>query len=549
MTQWPGPNSPQYPTTHWQGQPGGPPGGPISIGPDREADGRSPRWAGGGNRGGGGGPRGITWLAWIVIAGICGFIFVQPMVSPDESQTIANPDDPMGLLMMRLQGMYLVGAHEFMTDFSPAQAETLYLEAEPQINSGTVDQRQRFVILAAELAGAEEAAAQLDALEFDIEEQRSGTFDPPFELTQPQERVQSILHELYDLEADPALWSIAANVEKLSADDRAFMRSELEWFGELALAPPDTTDLRARQRALQPAKFVMFTLVGVVVALGCIGLLGLIGLIVLLVMMGLRKAPTNLHASATHHGIYAETFAVWLISFFGLQVAAGIVAAAAALPPVQGLLASMAAFFFSLIALIWPVVRGVPWRQVRADIGWTFGKNPLMQPLVGIAGYAMALPLLGIGLALTLLLMMVQEMFSPQEVGNLFSPMSDPAHPIVLEVAGPDVLAKLVILILAAVAAPIVEETMFRGVLYRHLRDSSRGLGQFVSVLFSGMISSFLFAAIHPQGWVAIPALMGLAWAFVILREWRGSIIPCMIVHGISNALVLSVVILMLTAG
>ena len=61
----------------------------------------------------------------------------------------------------------------------------------------------------------------------------------------------------------------------------------------------------------------------------------------------------------------------------------------------------------------------------------------------------------------------------------------------------------------AAVAAPIVEETMFRGVLYRHLRSATGHLGTGLSILVSGTLNGFLFAAIHPQGWVAIPALIG----------------------------------------
>jgi membrane protease YdiL (CAAX protease family) len=39
---------------------------------------------------------------------------------------------------------------------------------------------------------------------------------------------------------------------------------------------------------------------------------------------------------------------------------------------------------------------------------------------------------------------------------------------------------------------------------------------------------------------------MGLAYAFVLLREWRGSVVPSIIVHGISNGLVLTMLIVML---
>ena len=105
------------------------------------------------------------------------------------------------------------------------------------------------------------------------------------------------------------------------------------------------------------------------------------------------------------------------------------------------------------------------------------------------------------------------------------------------------------VLLLAAVAAPIVEETMFRGVLYRHLRDATRSLGLLLSILVSATVNAFVFAVIHPQGWVAIPALMSLAYAFTLMREWRGSVIPSMIMHAVSNGLVMTLLILALSGS
>jgi len=81
---------------------------------------------------------------------------------------------------------------------------------------------------------------------------------------------------------------------------------------------------------------------------------------------------------------------------------------------------------------------------------------------------------------------------------------------------------------------------MFRGVLYRQLRSASHNIGMVLSIVISILITSFLFAAIHPQGWVAIPALMGIAIGMNLMREWRGSLIPSMMVHGISNGIVVS---------
>ena len=79
---------------------------------------------------------------------------------------------------------------------------------------------------------------------------------------------------------------------------------------------------------------------------------------------------------------------------------------------------------------------------------------------------------------------------------------------------------------------------MFRGVLYRHLREMSDRLGFTLSVILSALIVSFVFAVIHPQGLLGVPVLMGLALAFNLAREWRGTLIPAMIAHGINNGAV-----------
>ncbi len=81
---------------------------------------------------------------------------------------------------------------------------------------------------------------------------------------------------------------------------------------------------------------------------------------------------------------------------------------------------------------------------------------------------------------------------------------------------------------------------MFRGVLYRHLRGGTAKLGPALSIVLSTVANTLLFAAIHPQGFVAIPALMGLACGMTLIREWRGTIVPSIIIHGTSNTIVMS---------
>ena len=99
-------------------------------------------------------------------------------------------------------------------------------------------------------------------------------------------------------------------------------------------------------------------------------------------------------------------------------------------------------------------------------------------------------------------------------------------------------------MVVACILAPIVEETMFRGVLYRNLREMTNRRGFTFSFLVSGLLASFIFAVIHPQGLIFVPLLMSLALGFSILREWRGSLIAPMIAHAIQNGLVTTIVFL-----
>ena len=483
------------------------------------------------------GPRGRSLAAWVIIVLLAALAMAPQFL--DLEPAASDADDPIGLVLMRMQSQYMLGIAGLLGD-----AQKVYDRADA-LNVGTIGQRQRFVVLAGELAGAAEASQVLVAICELLESERSRGTDAAPELTARQSSVQQILRLLYPPHIDPdAEDAEAAQLERvagLSSEQRSLLVAELEWFGDLALAPAGG-DESGRQAVLGDARRVAFVMIGGVLLLGMAGLVGAAGLVAVSVAAYRGALSGGLDTARGHHGIYAETFAVWFSLFLGLQLAGGILAAWVGGPE---LLASLVGFMASLVALRWPVYRGIPWEDVCRDIGLTRGSSPLLEPLVGAAGYLMALPLVAVGIGLTLVLLLIQSALSSPE--SPFSASSGPAHPIVLELAGSGWGPKLTVLLLASVAAPLVEETMFRGVLYRHLRDSTARLGRPLSVLAAGSLNALLFAAIHPQGWIAIPALMSLAYSFVLLREWRGTLIPSMVAHGISNGIVMLLLISILS--
>ena len=72
------------------------------------------------------------------------------------------------------------------------------------------------------------------------------------------------------------------------------------------------------------------------------------------------------------------------------------------------------------------------------------------------------------------------------------------------------------------------------------------GAGRVVSSILAIGISSVIFAGIHPQGFIFVPVLGGLAVAFCIMREWRGSINPGMVAHAINNTVMITLNIILL---
>jgi membrane protease YdiL (CAAX protease family) len=179
----------------------------------------------------------------------------------------------------------------------------------------------------------------------------------------------------------------------------------------------------------------------------------------------------------------------------------------------------------TLIAL-WPLARGVSWGDLRRSLGWHFGRGAATEIGAGILGYIAGLPIIGAGVLMTLIL---------SKAGHV-----TPTHPIVQEFIGPLPWSKVAGLLLAvSMFAPFLEETMFRGALYFHLRRRWRPW-------LSAAIVSLLFAAIHPQGWAGIPVLAAIAVVLALLREWRGSLLASMTGHALNNGTVLLGLVLIL---
>ena len=334
-------------------------------------------------------------------------------------------------------------------------------EAIKDLDKGTYPQRLRFVVLAGELKGPDEARDQLRQID---RKYREHCGEPP-----PAENAQTahILDQLYTTRAKEP--KAAAS---LPEGEQQELRQQLDWFGDLALTPPGS-DAAARQAVLAPALQTVWALLGAGVFMLGLGFVGLVLLVTLSVLYFLNRLRGGLAPAAPHYGVYAETFAVYMLLFLGLSFAVHYVLEWLSIQHGSLAISGLAALG-SLAALAWPVLRGIPWRQVRRDIGWHVDRWPGLEPFFGLGCYALALPMLILGVVLMLALTKLRDWLNwgPDE----FAPSNAPSHPIVFWVGHAGWWVWLEVLFVASIVAPIVEETMFRGVLYRHLRTASSNL-------------------------------------------------------------------------
>lgn len=461
--------------------------------------------------------QGRTLLAWLVVVTVVLFTFWR------SGKETSSDREKYDLTTATIEGRLFVGLEQLQLRLSPNadNKAILYAQARQTLDQHTYAERLRFVVLAGELMGPTEARKQLDRLN---ESYREQVGEPSTEDTETAQ----LLEHLYSLR-QRNLSAFAA----LSQHDREELLERLGWFGALALTPEQESDFAARAAVLAPAVRTAIALLILGLCLFGLAFFGLILAVTMGVLWFLKRLPGGLTIGSAHGGIYAETFALYMLLFLGFSVAGHYAIEWWNIR--HGTIAlSGAAALLSLSALGWPVLRGVSWGQVRRDIGWTAGRRPWLEPLFGVGGYALALSMMPFALIATMIATTLRDQLGggPSE----FGPSNAPGHPIVFAVAQGGWWVWLQVFFVACVVAPLVEETMFRGVLYRHLREASSRRRPAVGVLVSALVVSFVFAVIHPQGLLAVPPLMSLAMAFALMREWRVSLLPAMIAHGLNNA-------------
>lgn len=452
----------------------------------------------------------LAWLATVVV--IAATVFVQSVGgrkaltqgAPGQAATL--PDEPPGGLA-EIMSRYLVGAKTmFPGGAAPSSKELMGPLA--QFEEASPTDALRIAVAAAELDGASAAIDRLTTLA-----------DNP-------KASETLRREAAALAAMYAADDKQAAIREMDPSIRGGLTDRHGWFGDLALSAGMADTEPARAAVLSRALRTVVTLVSAVVLVGIVGVIGLVLLILATVKRSKGGLRDRYHPPAAGGSVYLETFAIFLAGFLLLIPLGALIENIA---PGAGDLVT----WLLLLVPLWPLARGTPWSKHRYAMGWHGGSGVAREVGAGLLGYIAGLPIFGLGVMLTLIFAFADSLIRKALGMHEGGPLS---HPIVQEIAQGGVWAKVKLISLAVIWAPLVEESMFRGALYHHMRGGLRPL-------VSGLIVGFVFAVIHPQGIVAVPALMALAVVFALMREWRGSIIAPITAHALHNGTLMTLML------
>jgi membrane protease YdiL (CAAX protease family) len=186
-----------------------------------------------------------------------------------------------------------------------------------------------------------------------------------------------------------------------------------------------------------------------------------------------------------------------------------------------------------VLTIFWPVLRGMPFQRWRGELGWHRGQGFFKEVGAGLTAYLASLPIYFVAAVLVAIYIVMKSVLS----GTDATPAAEDNKLLDLAMSGNPLLIVLIFL-LATLWAPIVEESIFRGALYRQ----SRWL---VSPVVAGLFTAFVFAIMHGYAVVQLFMVGVLGIVFALMREWRGSLIAPMTAHFTHNAVVMTFVIIL----
>lgn len=385
----------------------------------------------------------------------------------------------------------------------------------------TAPDRFRAAILMGELRGEAEREARFAALDKDL--------DPGSPLRQDIQTVRQ-------LTASPAEQPDAAAIEGF--------KERHGWFARLILVKGDPAAEKTLQDQIDADGM---RLVAVIVAFGIFLVVAILSGIAVLIVAIVQFSSGSLRfrfartpeALGSDRGLWLETFCVFLAAFLAVHFAGmGLskLGGKGAAWPVALLLLLQ----WSLVLVVfWPIARGMSWERFRGELGWHRGRGIFREIGAGILGYLAGLPIYFLMALIVTAAMMIRQAIAARGKGGPPQDMPVPDNKVFDLIGGSNGWVLLILGSLIVLWAPLVEESIFRGALYRHLR------GRF-AVVVSVLLVAAAFALAHAYVLAGVIMVATLGGIFALMREWRGSLIAPMTAHCLHNSMVLTLLLALL---
>jgi membrane protease YdiL (CAAX protease family) len=371
------------------------------------------------------------------------------------------------------------------------------------------DDRMRAAVVASVFEGREAAGERLAEIESEL------ATSTPDETPAASERREA-------RRADAALLrtAVVEGGAALAEPERERLIERHGFFGRLAVTSGLDDDAPERAPLLTGGTAaVVLVSAAAIVAVGAV-VIGFGLLVTGIVLLATGRMRFRMTAPRPGGSVYLEVYALFVGGFLAVGVLAGVLALVGV--PRADVLGLLLPWVLLLAPLFWPRVRGQERGSHLQAIGLTAPRGVWREIGAGVLGYLACVPLFVLGTLITIVLNAVWQRVSGSE-----QPAA-PHNPVVDLVASNDPWLVLGLLLMAVVWAPLVEELVFRGALYRHLRGR-------LGFVAAGLVSALLFAFMHSYGPLFVTPLVLLGFGFAVIREWRGSLTACITAHAVHN--------------
>jgi membrane protease YdiL (CAAX protease family) len=322
----------------------------------------------------------------------------------------------------------------------------------------------------------------------------------------------------------------------IGPEERERLDTHHGYFARVALTfndPAGSAD-RAALRSGGAALVGGLVMIGVVMLLAVLGGFGLFIMGITLVATG--KIRPAMPIPERGGSVFIETFAVFVVGFLAVQGVAGLMAVFAGNEAAWVLPATLGMQWLLILTPLWPLLRGVRWSRLRGALGLTSGRGVLTEIGMGVLGYLAGIPLFIAGVLVSFMLMILAQAI------RLGLGMGEPPLPenALFDLVGQGGWVTVLFASLVVLWAPLCEETIFRGALFRALRGR-------VGVVLSVLACACVFGFMHGYGPLLVFPLIALGSVFCLLREWRGSLIAPITAHMLHNGTVLVMILFLMT--